>query len=71
LNNAPNTPACIAGTLSNIRSEVPLTISQFYYIEGPCNVYQIVSSISPSGSDPIRYFGGSAGTCSTAYNLCN
>lgn len=70
-NNAPNTPACIAGTLSNVRSEVPLTVGSYYYQDGPCNVYQIVSSISSSGSYPIIYFQGSAGNCSTAYAICN
>jgi hypothetical protein len=67
--------ACVAGaTLRGIRSTTPLTVGQFYYVGqtgSNCNVYLISSSKTPSGSDPIQYFDGSAGTCINAYNTCS
>jgi hypothetical protein len=65
---------CVAGTTSAVRSTTPLTVGLYYWqggIVGPCNVYQIQSSKTPSGSDPIIFFNGSSSNCLTAYNLCN
>jgi hypothetical protein len=69
LDNTPNTPSCLPGTLTDVRSEVPLVVGKYYYLE-PCGVYQIVSSKSPSGSDGVIYFQGYASSCSLAYIIC-
>jgi hypothetical protein len=65
---------CVAGTTSAIRSTTPLTVGLYYWqggIVGPCNVYQIQSSKTADGGDPIQFFNGSSSVCITAYNLCN
>jgi hypothetical protein len=67
--------SCVAGAkIIGIRSTTPLTVGLYYWqggIVGPCGVYRILNSKTALGSDAIQYFNGSAGSCLTAYNLCN
>ena len=67
--------SCVAGAkIIGIRSTTPLTVGLYYWqggIVGPCGVYRILNSKTALGTDAIQYFNGSAGSCLTAYNLCN